>query len=151
MGDQTRYLEPVHCDSVITMRQLENAINKLASKKAPGPDEISNQVLKKNFDVIQHHLLALAQASMNTGHFPTPFKTTTTVVLRKPMKPDYTKPNAYRPIALENTIGKVLESVIADVLSYLTEHYELLPPQHFGWRPGRTAEDAIMLLSERIH
>jgi ribonuclease HI len=151
ISDQTRYPEPVHCPSVITMRQLENAINKLAPNKAPGPDEISNRVLKKNFSTIQHHLLALAQASMNTGHFPTPFKTTTTVVLRKPMKPDYTKPNAYRPIALENTIGKVLESVIADVLSYLTESYELLPPQHFGGRPGRTAEDAMMLLSERIH
>jgi Reverse transcriptase (RNA-dependent DNA polymerase) len=76
---------------------------------------------------------------------------TTTVVLRKPMKPDYTKPNAYRPIALENTIEKVLESVITDILSYLTESYELLPPQRFRSRPGRTPEDAMMLLSEKIH
>jgi hypothetical protein len=88
---------------------------------------------------------------MDIGYFPTPFKTTTTVVLQKPMKPDYTKPNAYQPITLENTIGKVLESVIADVLSYLTEFYELLQPKHFRGRPGRTAEDAMMLLSERIH
>jgi hypothetical protein len=33
------YPGPVHGASVIPMRQLENAINKLAPNKAPGPDE----------------------------------------------------------------------------------------------------------------
>ena len=149
--DEENYPEAVSCNNQITMRQVETAINKLAPDKAPGPDEISNRVLKKNFNVLKYHLLALAQTSVNIGHFPTPFKITTTVVLRKPSKADYTKPNAYRPIALENTIGKVLESIVAEMLSYLTETYELLPRQHFGGRPGRTAEDAMILLSERIH
>jgi ribonuclease HI len=72
-------------------------------------------------------------------------------VLRKPKKPDYTKPNAYRPIALENTIGKVLESIMAETISYLAEEYQLLPTTHFGGRPGRTTEDAMMLLTENIH
>ena len=91
------------------------------------------------------------QASVNTGHFPKPFKHTTTIVLRKPGKPDYTVTKAYRPIALENTLGKVLESVMADTMSYITETHELLPAQHFGGRPGRSAEDAMMILSESIH
>ena len=47
------------------------AIEKLAANKAPGPDEISNIVLKKSVDKIRHHILALAQASLNAGHFPT--------------------------------------------------------------------------------
>jgi len=67
------------------------------------------------------------QASLDIGYFPKAFRTSTTVVLRKPAKPDYMKSKAYRPIALENTLGKVLESVIATVVSYLTEAYELLP------------------------
>ena len=71
--------------------------------------------------------------------------------MRKPSKPDYTKPNAYRPIALESTIGKILESIAAEILSYLSETYELLPAQHFGGRPGRTAEDVMTVLSERIY
>ena len=91
------------------------------------------------------------QATISTNHFPIPFKTTTTVILHKPSKPDYTKPNAYRPIALENTLGKVLESIMAELLSYVTEIHQLLPAEHFGGRPGRTAEDAMTILSERIH
>jgi len=91
------------------------------------------------------------QASLNLGYFPKAFKETTTVVLRKPGKPDYTKSKAYRPIALENTIGKIFESVIGDVLSYLIETHGLLPKEHFGGRPGRSTEDAMMMLSESIH
>ena len=93
----------------------------------------------------------LMQASLDLGHFPKLFKHTTTVVLRKPGKPDYAKVKAYRPIALENTIGKVMESVIAEIMGYLTEEHELLPTQHYGGRPGRSADDAMMMLSEDIY
>ena len=95
--------------------------------------------------------MALTQASLNTGHFPTPFKETITIVLRKPTKPDYTKLNAYRPIALESTIGKVIESIIMELLSYLIETHDLLPANHFGGRLQRTTIDAMTVLSENIH
>src|SRR6266496_1243388 len=113
--------QPVYCPQNVTMRQLQNAVEKLSPNKAPGPDEVSNLVLKNTFEITQHHLLAMAKASVQLGHFPAPFKRTITLALRKPAKPDYTKPNAYRPIALENTLGKILESVMAETLSYLVE------------------------------
>ena len=40
---------------------------------------------------------------------------------------------------------------MADLISYLTETHELLPSHHYGGRPGRSAEDAMMILSENIH
>ena len=73
------------------------------------------------------------------------------MVLRKPGKPYYTITKAYRPIALENTLGKVLESVMMDIISYLTETYELLPAHHYGGQPGRSTEDAMMILTENIY
>ena len=79
------------------------------------------------------------------------FKETTTAVLRKPRKPDYTKPNAYQSIILENTLGKVLESIIMELINYLTETHELLPAHHFGGRPGQTTEDMMLILSESIY
>jgi hypothetical protein len=145
------YPEPVPSPPRITLSQVETAIEKLAAKKAPGPDEIPNLVLKKCYNEIKEHVLLLAQESLETGHFPTIFKESNTLILRKPKKPDYSKPNAYRPIALECTIGKVLESIIAETISYLTETYELLPANHFGGRPCRSTEDAMMLLVENIY
>ena len=135
----------------ITLSQVETAIEKLAPKKAPGPDEIPNLILKKCYNELKERLLLLAQESFEVGYFPTIFKEFMTLVLRKPKKPDYTKPNAYRPIALECTIGKVLESIMAETISYLTETYELLPACHFGGRPCRSTEDAMMLLMENIY
>jgi ribonuclease HI len=145
------YPEEAPYEAQVTIRQIRETINRLAPDKAPGPDEISNIVLKNTLPVIEHHLQTLMQASLRLGHFPKSFKHTTTVVLRKPSKPDYTKVKAYRPIALENTLGKVMESIVAEIISYLTETHELLPPHHYGGRPGRSAEDAMMILSESIY
>ena len=143
--NEVEYLPP------FTIRQIRTAINQLSPNKAPGPDEIPNKILKHALPVIEDHILYLMQASLNQSHFPTPFKTTTTVVLRKPNKPDYTKTKAYHPIALESTLGKVLESIIANCMSYLTETYEMRPKHHYGGTPGRSTEDAMMILVENIH
>ena len=91
-----KYPKPVETNLNITITQVTRAINKLAPNKAPGPDEIPNHILKRCLTTLQHHILALAQQSMMTGHFPQSFKETITLILRKPNKPNYTKPNAYR-------------------------------------------------------
>ena len=148
---QAEYPAEIQYDSRVSIRQIREAVNKSAPNKAPGSDEITNKVLKHTLPIIECHLQALMQASIDLGHFPRAFKETTTIVLRKPGKPDYTKAKAYRPIALENTLGKILESVMATVISYLTEAHGLLPVQHFGGRPGRSAEDAMMILSESVY
>ena len=128
----TQYPREVSVSTQITMQQIERAINKLAPNKAPGPDDISNAVLKRNAHLLMPYIQKIAQASLDINHFPAPFKNTITIVLRKPSKPDYTKPNSYRPIALENTIGKVIESIITDMIVYLTEEHSLLLLHHFG-------------------
>ena len=91
------------------------------------------------------------QASINLRYFPKIYKSTITVVLGKPRKPDYTKAKAYHPIALKSALGKVLESVIADIISYLKDMYKLLSVYHFGKQPAKSTEDAIMILLEDVH
>ncbi|KAL1749982.1 hypothetical protein FB107DRAFT_280083 [Schizophyllum commune] len=43
-------------------------------------------------------------------------------------------PKAYRPIALQNTVGKIMEAVVADRLTALLEAEGALPAKHFGGR-----------------
>jgi len=148
---QSQYPTPVSYTPTITVEQIQAAVRRAAPKKAPGPDGISNHAIQKALPLTEHHLRALMQATLDIGYFPKPFRTSTTIVLRKPSKPDYTKSKAYRPIALENTLGKILESVMATTVGYLTETHDLLPDGHYGARPGRSTEDAMMVLSERIH
>jgi hypothetical protein len=51
--------------------------------------------------------------SLLLGYCPTHFRESTTVVLRKPGKDNYTTPKLYRPIALMNTTGMIMHAVIA--------------------------------------
>ena len=59
-------------------------------------------------------------------------------------------PKTYQPISLLNTLGKVLEAVVAKRLSFYTETYNLLPNTQFSGRPGRNTEQALLVLSNAI-
>ena len=66
-------------------------------------------------------------AALRNGYHPREWKQAITLALRKPNKADYAVCGAYRPIALLNTIGKILESIIARRISKLAKTYNLLP------------------------
>ena len=110
----------------ITEPEIERAIRKAAPNKAPGPDGITNGILQKVLDHLLPTLHRLFNASWTIGYFPRHFRESITVVLRKSGKDDYSQPKAYRPIALLNTIGKVIETAIAIRLMFLAERYNLL-------------------------
>lgn len=96
-------------------------------------------------------LVWIFNSSITTGYCPKHFRESIIISLRKPNKPHYSIPKAYRPIALLNTMGKVMESIIATRLSFATETHNLLPRSHFGGRRGTSSEHALHFIMERIH
>ena len=134
----------------ITRDQISAQIRKLKPYKAPGPDGIPNIVLMKCSDILTDRLYHIYKAMLERNLHYAPWKTFTTVVLRKPGKPRYDIPKAYHPIALLNTTWKVLAAVVADQITYYSEKYNLLPVTHFGGRPGRSTTDAVHLLVHKI-
>jgi len=71
-------------------------------------------------------------------------------MLRKPGKPRYDIPKAYRLIALMNMIGKLLLAVVAKDLVYMCEKHSPLPDNHFGGQPGRCTSDTMHLMVHKI-
>ena len=134
----------------ITKGEIEWAISNAAAGKASGPDGIANEALQATATIASDTLLWLFNACLRTGHYPTPFKHSRTIPLRKPGKGDYTKVDNYRPIALLSTVGKVLESILAERLSCCAEEHGLLPPTHLGGRKGISRDMAIHAMTERI-
>jgi ribonuclease HI len=135
----------------VTLEEIRHAIWRANPKKAPGEDEITFKVWRELWPVVGEWLLALFQASIRLSHLPRSWRTAKIVALRKPGKRDYTAPKAYRPISLLPTISKILETIVARRLSYLAEQYHLLPDNHLGGRPRRSAEQAVDVLIDRIH
>jgi hypothetical protein len=88
--------------------------------------------------------------SVDLGYYPGEWKQAWIIVLRKPGKPDYSAPGAYRPISLLNTLGKILKAVMARSLSYWAEKYKLLPDTQFGGRPGWNTFQAVLVLANAV-
>ena len=148
--EQHEYPEPLPDPPQLTLEQLLQHIYKTAPYKAHGPDGIPNIVLQKCADMIAPRLLCIYRFILQDGIYFEPWKEFTTVGLRKPGKPSYEVPKAYRPIALISTMAKVLTSIVAENLSQLVEQHRLLPRTHFGGRPGRSTVDAVHYLVHKI-
>jgi len=132
--------------SPFTEDEVHKAIAGTASFKAPGPDGICNIVFKRCSEQLTPYLTYLFNAVFTLNTYFDPWREFTTVVLRKPGKPDYTVPKAYRPIALLNTTCKLLTALVAERTSSILERHNLLPSTHFGGRPGRSTTDSLHLL-----
>ena len=138
----------------ITEKEIELAIFKPALDKAPGTDGIPNRVLRAIVSLILPHLYRLFNSCLSLAYYPRHFKKSTTIILRKPFGEEsrnYTSLKSYRPIALLNTLGKALESILATRISYLVEIYGLLPSTHIGGRRGRFTEEALHEIVEKVY
>lgn len=146
----TAYPEPSNFFRYFKKDHIRNTARNLDSYKAPGPDGVPNIVLKESIDTIIDHLFHIFRAIFQLNVYPSEWRESITVVLRKPGKPAYDVPKAYRPIALLNTMGKLFSALMADELSYFCESRGTFPSTQFGGRPSRTTSDSLLLLTHKI-
>jgi hypothetical protein len=135
----------------IALEEVERQLFVAKPWKAPGEDGLPAMVWRQTWPVVKHRVLALFRTSLQEGELPTQWRHAKIIPLKKPRKGDYTAAKAWRPISLLSTLGKVLESVVAERISYAVETFGLLPMNHFGARKKRSAEQALMLLQECIY
>jgi hypothetical protein len=96
-------------------------------------------------------LQPLLQACFHFSYHPLHFMQFSTIALRKPGKGDYSAPAAWQPVVLLNTLGKVLETVVASRITALSKEHGLLSPQHMGDHPRKSTDTALDMLVKQIH
>ncbi len=138
-----------------------NAVRRLATGKAAGPDTHTNELFKGGLYSDAYisrtdapwlrRLTALFNSSLSLGYYPDYFRDSIIVVRKKPGPKDLTAVKSYRPIALLNTLGKVMEAIIAERLQYLFATKNILPPTHLGGRKGISSEDALHTVTEHVY
>ena len=154
LSDIERRVQPVQIDFLeITKDEVAKAIRRAPPDKAPGPDAIPNKIWHEllNVPVFLDRITQLFNTSVKIGHNPRLFQTSTTVALRKAAPRDYRLPKSYRPVALLNTFGKILESIVAARIAWALEEYKLLPKTHLGGRKGISTDHAIQLILDYIY
>ncbi len=112
---------------IITPEEVKKVIQKFLNRKALGPDSILNEVLKIIASIVAEELAQAATDLLSTGNIPQLYKESITTVIRKERKGDYMLLSSYRPVALENTLAKVVERIVATRLADVAEEHNLLP------------------------
>jgi len=118
---------------------------------APGPDGITNRVLKRMPPIYAAILSPLINASMQLGHLPDCWKVATIVMIPKPGK-DHELVNGYRPISLLNVTSKIAERVVKKRIEEwissksINSNINLLSKFQCGFRTKRQTKDQIFRL-----
>ncbi len=113
----------------ITSHEIYQVILRPSPHKAPGPTGIPNFILQQLISTLLPILHQIFNALLNLGYCLLLFRTSITIAMQKAHKNDYSITKAYRPIALLDTIGKALESVLAKRISALSGT-PWSPPKH---------------------
>jgi hypothetical protein len=130
--------------------ELANACSAKIKGKTPGPDSITQEIIKNAYKAEPEAFYRLFSTLFDLGHHPKCWKQATGIILKKPGKPDYSVPKAYRVISLLNCLGKVNERIFAQRLGFLAETTNLLDPTQIGGRLKKSAIDAALLLTNEI-
>jgi len=129
-----------------------SAISKCVDSSAPGPDKMTWRHWKliiKNDECLSR-IINIADACINLGHWPKYFKVSTTVIIPKPNKTSYDNLKAFHPIVLLNTLGKLIEKVIAERLQHLVASNNFIHPSQLGGLKFKSTTDAGIALTHII-
>jgi hypothetical protein len=124
----------------LSVKEVERSVFAAQSWKAPGDGGLPAIIWKQIWPVIKERVVILFQTSLDVGELPTQWRNAKIIPLKKPNKGNYTVAKAWRPISLLSTLGKALELVVAERISYVVETFGLLLTNHFGARKKRLTE-----------
>ena len=119
--------------------ELKLGAKRLESGKAPGPDGISNEVLRATILKKPQLVLDLFNTCLERGDFPKQWKRQKLVLIPKGKSKNPKAPSSWRPLCILDSMGKLYERMILNsVQSELDdqENEELLEMQYWfceGW------------------
>ena len=130
-GDEGQEGPPGRAYLKISDRYVQRAFQKTSSKKSPGLDGIGPLAFRCLFmEWDTQRVVALIRTHIRLGVHPARWKLARGVIIPKPGKDDYSVAKAYRCISLLNCLGKMVEKVVANLIS---DHCET----RGGFHPGQ--------------
>ena len=134
----------------IDSNTLIKIVKLLRRGKAPGPDNIHNEVLSLGTTTsLFHHLARLFTSSIQIGYIPTALNLATLRMLLKSDKlPSLT--TSYRPISLMSSIMKLFERVIEQRLRSYLEDIGFINKYQSGFRQHKSTDDHLFRLSQSV-
>jgi hypothetical protein len=142
--EQTKEVHlPIRCT------EIQQIIQKIKIRKAPGADEITTPLLRRLCLTAMKHLTALYNAILTTGYFPPALKHAKVLAIPKPHKSP-SDPRSYRPISLLPVLSKILERIVVKRLLKHIHTEGIIPNEQFGFKRKHSTTTQLTLLTEHI-
>ncbi|KAK9295481.1 hypothetical protein QLX08_010208 [Tetragonisca angustula] len=142
----TREIQGTADSPPFAIDEIAAIINSLITRKAPGHDLIDVKIIEEAWPEMQVDIVEMLNGCLAQMLFPRQYKTALIRVLLKADDKDKNDPKSYRPISLLPVMGKILERAIAGRLKLLVNSHPRSAERQYGFRIGKSTEDAILEL-----
>lgn len=132
--------------AIIDESEVNKGIMSLKMEKSPGPDGLTNEVIKFGCEYLIKPLTHMFNQILRTSYTPRQWSESDIILLYK--KGDPNNINNYRPISLLPSLYKLFSSIIEKKLKEKTEKYQ--PIEQAGFRRGFSTIDHIHSLEMLI-
>ena len=140
---------PCHMNQRLTLHELKTVLKKLKTKKSPGPDGITNEMLIHLGPTATSKLLEIYNHSWKQGQLPQIWREAIMIPILKKGK-DPKKAASYRPVSLTSCVVKTMEMIVNARLKWYLETNNLLATQQAGFRQFRSTEDQTTFLAQEV-
>ena len=123
-------------------------LKNLKANKAPGPDGISNRVLKNTAFSTSIFLQKLFNYCLQNEKMPLLWKQTKVSLIFK--KGASWKSENYRPVSLLSCVGKCLERCIHNQLMPYLEDNNIITPNQSAFRAGSSTITQMLELTDKL-
>ena len=139
---------PQMADIQFTPNIVAEVLKHVKNSSSPGPDEISQRILKEVADEVSHPLCILYNKSVKSGILPSDWKSANVVPIFK--NGSKTEPVNYRPISLTSVVVKIMERVIKEkMMKHLTSNKLIGSSQH-GFMPKKSTSTNLVTYMDYI-
>ena len=130
-------------------QEFESAVKKATLKKAPGPDQVTNEMIAHLGVKAKHIALSFINRTWRESKVPSQWRTAKITPVLKKGKPTG-QPSSYRPISLTSCFGKIAEKMVNRRLYHWLEQNRVLNNNQAGFRKKSRTEDQLFRMIQNI-
>ena len=132
----------------VNQKEVLELMKKLDTNKAPGPDGISNWVLKECCNQLVDRIHSMIRLSLLQGKIPKDWKRANIVPIYKGGNKE--DPLNYRPVSLLSVVGKLCERIVKDKWTEYLEKNRVLTVQQYGFRKGSSCSSNLIAFYSKV-
>ena len=145
---QSKINSNIDLDYEFTKKEIFDAINQLKNNKSPGPDSITNEMLKSAKFFLVPAIIKLFNLVLTQQIIPAEWKVSIVTPIYKADDPN--NPGNYRGIAVNSCLGKLFSLVMNKRLSNKIEGKNLFTEYQSGFRSDYRTTDNIYIMTTLI-